>query len=834
MWHIWQGPNFNGLSIVEGAGLSGPYAMKIDIADGPVDPLQVFQSNLELKQGVTYTISFMAKADAPRTISVGLQTRTNSPQQWWVYWQEADIELTTEPQLFSFEYTHTGADDGGTAAFNDGVDFHFWLAGDGTDLYVDHIWVGEGTPPPPIGTIVNATKPYPADGALDVPRDVVLNWKPGDLAETHMVYFGENFDDVNDAFDATPQDANSYTQTEMLDFESTYYWRVDEVNAAPDFTVFKGAVWSFITEPVAYPIASVTATSSAVSGPTEGPDNTVNGSGLNALDQHSINAPDMWLGTPTSADPVTIEYAFDRVHQLHEMLVWNYNVQFEPVLGFGLKDVTVEYSENGTDWAVLGDVEFAQATARADYTANTVVAFNGVAAQYVRLTIHSGWGMLPQYGLSEVRFMSIPAYARQPQPDDGATDVRVNAALTWRAGRDAIAHEVRLGGDPDALTLVDTVATPSFTPPNLDLGATYYWQVDSVQEAKTWEGDVWTFATETHRVVEDFERYNDEEDRIYETWLDGFGIADNGSTVGHLEAPFAETAIVNSGGQSMPLFYDNTAATMSEAEYSFAAQDWTANGIRSLSLYFHGAAGNTGQLYVKINNTKIDYDGPAANIGRPTWQLWSIDLSTADNMSSVSSLAIGIEGPGANGVVYIDDIGLYPEVFEMTGDDITTPGDAVQGVPNDGVTTGGADNGWPAAETPDLAIDNNVNTKFLHFKGNAEPTGLQITPTLGATVVTALTFTSANDAPERDPIAFELYGSDAGIDGPYTLIAGGDIVDFAQATAWPRLTKTTTPMTFENTVAYSHYQITFPTVRDTGSANSMQIAEVELIGTAAP
>jgi len=39
-----------------------------------------------------------------------------------------------------------------------------------------------------------------------------------------------------------------------------------------------------------------------------------------------------------------------------------------------------------------------------------------------------------------------------------------------------------------------------------------------------------------------------------------------------------------------------------------------------------------------------------------------------------------------------------------------------------------------------------------------------------------------------------------------------------------------TPISFENDVAYTYYQVMFPTVRDAASANSMQIAEVELIG----
>jgi uncharacterized protein (TIGR02246 family) len=62
------------------------------------------------------------------------------------------------------------------------------------------------------------------------------------------------------------------------------------------------------------------------------------------------------------------------------------------------------------------------------------------------------------------------------------------------------------------------------------------------------------------------------------------------------------------------------------------------------------------------------------------------------------------------------------------------------------------------------------------------------------------------------------------------LIASGDIVDFAQADAWPRFTMNATPISFENSVAYAHYQVLFPAVRDPASANSMQIAEVELLG----
>jgi hypothetical protein len=129
-----------------------------------------------------------------------------------------------------------------------------------------------------------------------------------------------------------------------------------------------------------------------------------------------------------------------------------------------------------------------------------------------------------------------------------------------------------------------------------------------------------------------------------------------------------------------------------------------------------------------------------------------------------------------------------------------------------------------------LAIDDNTGTKYLHFKGFSQPTGFRVTPSASQTIVVGLTFTTANDFPGRDPIAFELYGSNESIDGPYELIASGDIVDFSQRTEWPRFTMNETPILFDNGVAYDHYQILFPVLRDPGSANSMQIAEVELLG----
>jgi Concanavalin A-like lectin/glucanases superfamily len=515
-----------------------------------------------------------------------------------------------------------------------------------------------------------AGAPSPESEATDVPRDVVLGWTASEFAVTHDVYLGTAFDDVNDASRAGSMDVlvsqgqagTTYEPPTVLEFGQTYYWRVDEVNGAPDNTIFKGETWSFTVEPLAYPVEGVVATSNGTSETGVGPERTVDGSGLNENDEHSTAAGDMWVAVP-GAEPLQIQYEFPSVLKLHEMLVWNYNVQFELMLGFGLKDVTVEYSENGADWTVLGDAVFNQGTATTGYVANTTIDFGGVAVKYVRLTVNSGYGMLGQFGLGEVRFLSIPVLAREPEPADAATDVSVDVALAWRSGREAVSHEVYLGTDAEALALIDTVMTPGSTPDDLQLATTYYWQVAEVNEAASpsaWAGSVWSFSTEEFVVVDDFESYDDEDNVIYEAWIDGW-VNETGSTVGYLSAPFAEQEMVHGGGQSMPLFYDN-AGGVSETDLTLAGQDWTRAGITTLTLFFRGEADNTGgQLYVKINGVKVAYEGTADALSKLLWQQWNIDLaSVGTNLANVTSLTIGIEGSGA-GKVYVDDIRLYLE-----------------------------------------------------------------------------------------------------------------------------------------------------------------------------
>ncbi|MCH8219674.1 MAG: hypothetical protein IH892_23220, partial [Planctomycetes bacterium] len=302
-----------------------------------------------------------------------------------------------------------------------------------------------------VGDPGQAGTPNPANGAKDVERDVVLSWAPGEFANTRNVSFGTSFTDVNEASAADPRGVSlgqGLTDTSIdagrLDFGETYYWRVDEVNGAPDRTVFKGNVWNFQVEPFSIPISNITVTASSEFGESTA-QRTIDGSGL-VDDLHGTDTADMWI---SGGIPATIEYAFDRAYKLHELWVWNSNQLIEAFLGFGAKDVVIETSLDGANWTVLEGVgPLAQATGIEGYAHNSTIDFGGATARHVRMTINTVQGFVQQASLSEVRFFYIPTFATQPNPESGASDVAPDVTLAWgRDGREADHHDVYVGTD---------------------------------------------------------------------------------------------------------------------------------------------------------------------------------------------------------------------------------------------------------------------------------------------------------------------------------------------------------------------------------------------------
>jgi len=226
--------------------------------------------------------------------------------------------------------------------------------------------------------------------------------------------------------------------------------------------------------------------------------------------------------------------------------------------------------------------------------------------------------------------------------------------------------------------------------------------------------------------VDDFESYNDlnpddpESNRIFLTWIGGDVDPDNGSQVGHDTFPFAEQFFVHGGEQSMPLYYDNSIASSSEATVNTddlaIGRDWTKGAPETLVLWFYGDPNNavTEQLYVKIGDTRFDYPGDAAELTRPRWSQWPIDLTDID-LSNVPTFSIGFERTGAVGgvgIVYIDEIYLYRSAPEVEQGPVALPGSVPNGdfesifKPGSYSITADLGSGWTQGVGPDVPMGN--------------------------------------------------------------------------------------------------------------------------------
>ena len=119
---------------------------------------------------------------------------------------------------------------------------YYWRIDEVNDANASSPWKGDVwsfTVPPK-----TAYYPDPAEGAESVDLNVVLSWTAGFNAKLHIVYIGENFDEVNNATGGLSQGITNYTP-DSLKLAKTYYWRVDELDGTE---THKGEVWSFTTE----------------------------------------------------------------------------------------------------------------------------------------------------------------------------------------------------------------------------------------------------------------------------------------------------------------------------------------------------------------------------------------------------------------------------------------------------------------------------------------------------------------------------------------------------------------------------------------------------------
>jgi hypothetical protein len=287
------------------------------------------------------------------------------------------------------------------------------------------------------------------------------------------------------------------------------------------------------------------------------------------------------------------------------------------------------------------------------------------------------------------------AKAWKPDPPSGAADVSRQTELSWRSGNYATAHDVYLGLDPASVRDANLsnplgvyqqrqpIADTNLTAGVFELGETYYWRIDEVNEAnipdEIWKGDIWSLTVAGYVVIDDFEGYDSIANKIFETWIDGTD-NDTGSFIDLGSVPFDPA---QGGYQSMICIYDNTVTWLtgrywSEVKLPFdPAKDFTDAGVKVLTLYFYGDPDNdvndTEELCVGLTGglAQVLYTADAGrdmnDLKLQEWTEWNIPISDFAGVdhNAVSSLLIGFgdrdntDTVGGEGIACFDDIRLY-------------------------------------------------------------------------------------------------------------------------------------------------------------------------------
>jgi hypothetical protein len=522
-----------------------------------------------------------------------------------------------------------------------------------------------------------AYNPVPADGARFVDPDGQLSWTAGFGAKLHTVYFGDNFDDVNNAAGGLPQGITTYTPA-ALELEKTYYWRVDEFDAV---TTHKGDVWSF----------TIAKEGGGIKGEYF---NNMDLAGIPVLTRIDPQINFNWgdPGSPDASVPVDL-FSARWTGEVEAEYTETYTFYTNSDDGVRLWVDGQQLVDNWTDHGTTenrGTIDLV-----AGNTYSLVMEFyengGGAVAELRWSSPSTPKQHIPQAALSP------PVKASSPNPSSGAVDVKQTAILKWSAGEAAASHQVYFGTDGEAVRNANTsspeykgtrtLGSESYDPGKLEWDTAYYWRVDEIEDDGTIQtGNLWSFTTANFLIVDDFEDYDVGNNEIWWSWKDGlgYGAHDNepayagngtGSAVGDENTPsYTEETIVHGGNQSMPLFYDNNKQGFfkySEAELTLTyPRDWTENGVNRLTIWFRGDSANAVEtLYVALNGSAVvNNDNPNAAL-ITDWADWNIDLQAfADQgvgLTNVNTIALGLGNKmnplaGGSGTMYFDDVRLYP------------------------------------------------------------------------------------------------------------------------------------------------------------------------------
>ncbi|MHC4227457.1 MAG: PA14 domain-containing protein, partial [Planctomycetota bacterium] len=313
--------------------------------------------------------------------------------------------------------------------------------------------------------------PIPGDGAKFIETDgVTLSWTPGFGAKLHTVYFGDNFDDVNNAAVGLPQGAATFTPAGPLEAEKIYYWRVDEFDAVE---THKGPVWSFMT--------------AGLGGGVKG--QYYNGMNFETLVLTRVDPQiDFNWGDPGGPDPSVGDDQFSArwTGEVEAAFTETYTFYTNSDDGLRLWIGGQQLVNNWTDHGPTEDKGTIDLVAGNTYSLQMEYYENGggAVAELRWSSPRTPKQLIPQAALS------LPIKAGAPKPANGAAGTSLAPILTWNPGDNAASHEVYFGIDADAVANA-TKASPefkatkalgeeSYDPGKLAWHTIYYWRVDEV------------------------------------------------------------------------------------------------------------------------------------------------------------------------------------------------------------------------------------------------------------------------------------------------------------------------------------------------------------------
>ncbi len=171
---------------------------------------------------------------------------------------------------------------------------------------------------------------------------------------------------------------------------------------------------------------------------------------------------------------------------------------------------------------------------------------------------------------------------------------------------------------------------------------------------------------------------------------------------------------------------------------------------------------------------------------------------------------------------------------------VSTLADVLQ--PGDTISDSGENYPTPAGLGVTNVMDGTL-TPYLNYGGSGTniapfsgPVGFIVAPHLGSTVVSALRFITATNASVSDPADFMLEGSNDGGNTWTTIVADMPLAlpvtrNVVNAVPINLTNQALQEVDFANATAYGTYRLTVQSVRTPATANSMQVAEIQFLGS---